>query len=258
MLWMPATTSTRLRTKWPSCASTIWASTLAGRSSSSPANNPKTFFFYNMEWRRYITGGLFNVTVPLANMYPDANGADTGVVLPGTLGNGNAVQVVVPANIASLAPTVRPGFKPAGISAGATVPQQYNSILRGQCQCDLRCWARVSSPSPPADGNLLAAITRPLRERKKLPALTISSTINSPSSGTGSPTRHPDIRRPPSGAAITCPRSSTPSAIPRTAVVHATYIIRPNLLNEVAFNYNGNRIHILPAGCLSGADWVHL
>ena len=31
-------------------------------------------------------------------------------------------------------------------------------------------------------------------------------------------------------------------------MVHATYTIRPNLLNEVAFNYDGNRIHILPQG----------
>jgi hypothetical protein len=31
-------------------------------------------------------------------------------------------------------------------------------------------------------------------------------------------------------------------------VVHATYAISPNLLNEMAFNYNGNRIHILPQG----------
>ena len=31
-----------------------------------------------------------------------------------------------------------------------------------------------------------------------------------------------------------------------SAVVHATYAINPNLLNEVAFNYNGNRINIVP------------
>lgn len=32
------------------------------------------------------------------------------------------------------------------------------------------------------------------------------------------------------------------------AVVHTAYSISPTLINEVAFNYNGNRIHILPAG----------
>ena len=31
-----------------------------------------------------------------------------------------------------------------------------------------------------------------------------------------------------------------------SAVVHTTYAINPNLLNEVAFNYNGNRINIVP------------
>jgi Carboxypeptidase regulatory-like domain len=33
-----------------------------------------------------------------------------------------------------------------------------------------------------------------------------------------------------------------------SAVVHATYVISPTLLNETAFNYNGNRIHIIPDG----------
>ena len=32
------------------------------------------------------------------------------------------------------------------------------------------------------------------------------------------------------------------------AVVHAAYIIHPNLLNEASFNYNGNRINISPKG----------
>src|SRR5215472_9794599 len=62
-------------------------------------STPKTFFFYNMEWRRYIQGGLFNVTTPLASMYPDANG---DVVLPDTLNNGNPLNIVVPSNIATL------------------------------------------------------------------------------------------------------------------------------------------------------------
>jgi hypothetical protein len=31
-----------------------------------------------------------------------------------------------------------------------------------------------------------------------------------------------------------------------SGVIHATYTISPTLLNETAFNYNGNRINILP------------
>jgi hypothetical protein len=33
-----------------------------------------------------------------------------------------------------------------------------------------------------------------------------------------------------------------------SAVIHATYSISPTLLNETAFNYNGNRINIVPNG----------
>src|SRR5271166_31562 len=33
------------------------------------SSSPKTFFFYNMEWRRYITGGLYNQTVPFTSTY---------------------------------------------------------------------------------------------------------------------------------------------------------------------------------------------
>jgi hypothetical protein len=38
------------------------------------SSTPKTFFFYNMEWRRLIQGQILNQTVPLASEYPDANG----------------------------------------------------------------------------------------------------------------------------------------------------------------------------------------
>jgi TonB dependent receptor len=36
-----------------------------------------------------------------------------------------------------------------------------------------------------------------------------------------------------------------------SAVVHATYVISPTLLNETAFNYNGNRINIIPNNLVS-------
>jgi TonB dependent receptor len=36
-----------------------------------------------------------------------------------------------------------------------------------------------------------------------------------------------------------------------SAVVHTTHTISPTLLNEVSFNYDGNRIHILPLGLVS-------
>src|SRR5208337_543407 len=35
------------------------------------------------------------------------------------------------------------------------------------------------------------------------------------------------------------------------AVVHTAYVINPNLVNEASFNYDGNRIAILPTGLVS-------
>ncbi len=50
-----------------------------------------------------------------------------------------------------------------------------------------------------------------------------------------------------SGAAPTFLPSATPLAIHRIAgVIHTTYTISPTLVNEAAFNYNGNRINIIP------------
>lgn len=37
-----------------------------------------------------------------------------------------------------------------------------------------------------------------------------------------------------------------------SAVVHTTYVISPTLLNEASFNYNGNRINIIPQGLFDG------
>ena len=36
-----------------------------------------------------------------------------------------------------------------------------------------------------------------------------------------------------------------------SGVIHTTYAISPTLLNEVAFNYNGNRINIIPQGLIA-------
>ena len=42
-----------------------------------------------------------------------------------------------------------------------------------------------------------------------------------------------------------------------SAVIHTTYVISPTLLNEASFNYNGNRIHIIPNGLVSAPPDFH-
>jgi hypothetical protein len=205
--------------------------------------NPKTFFFYNMEWRRYISGGLFNVTAPLASMYPNASG---DVVLPGTLGNGNPTQVVVPANIATIAP---------GCPAGSLVPgQPFPNNTIPACAVNANAAALLGAgifPKPTNDNTwtFIGGGKSPTTGREEIARIdhqfsdklsvfghwisdhalqtygtTMWSGDNVPTVGNtfGNPSYH--------------------------AIVHATYAIHPNLLNEVAFNYNGNRINILPNG----------
>ncbi len=41
-------------------------------------------------------------------------------------------------------------------------------------------------------------------------------------------------------------------------VIHATYSISPTLLNEIAFNYNGNRIRSQPVGHLQAAQRLNI
>ena len=42
-----------------------------------------------------------------------------------------------------------------------------------------------------------------------------------------------------------------------SGVVHTTYAISPRLLNEVAFNYNANRIAIIPQGVVDTSHRLH-
>jgi len=41
-----------------------------------------------------------------------------------------------------------------------------------------------------------------------------------------------------------------------SAVVHTAYVINPNLVNEASFNYNGNRINIIPNGLITAPGFT--
>src|SRR5499427_4456940 len=81
----------------------------------------KTFFFYNMEWRKIIQGQTLNVTVPLASEYPDANGPGTGAVIPTTFNGKNSV-ITVPKNVVGLGANCPGGVLPAGLVPGQPFP----------------------------------------------------------------------------------------------------------------------------------------
>src|SRR6267143_332370 len=76
----------------------------------------KTFFFYNMEWRKLIQGGLTNQHVPNGSFYPDS-----------TTGNSNFGSTVVTVPTAKVSSNVLfancpGGLAPAGVVQGQPFP----------------------------------------------------------------------------------------------------------------------------------------
>ncbi len=212
-------------------------------------SNPKTFFFYNMEWRRYISGGLFNTTVPLASMYPDANGAGTGVVLPGTIANGNTLDVVVPTNIASLdsgcSSAVQASLVPGKPFPGNTIPDcAVNANAKALLGAGIfptptntSTWTSISTNKQPVIAKEeIARVDHTFTDKFSV----FGHWISDQSQQTFGETMWSSDNVPTIGNTYGNPSYS--------ATVHTTYAIHPNLLNEIAFNYDGNRIHILPHG----------
>jgi len=211
------------------------------------AKSHPTFFFYNQEWRREVDGGLLNQLVPPTSAYPTAAGA----VLPTTV-NGKTVDAVVPTGIS--------GF---GANCGAAV---LATLTPG------KPFPNNTIPSCLISPNAKALLTAGGAYGGIFPAPTTSSSFfqggnNSPTTLTEEIARvdhqfnskfsifgHWISEQVAQSYGTTMWSGDNDPAISNTfgnpsysAVVHATHVISPTLLNEIAFNYNGNRIHILPS-----------
>jgi len=230
-----------------------WGFNVGGPVSFHPSQStPKTFFFYNMEWRRFIQGGLFTPTVPLASMYPNASG---DVVLPSALSNGNPLNMVVPANIASLDTSCSAAQQTALLALAGTGPFPNNTIpscavnpnaaalLGGGIfpkPTNLATWQFIGGGKQPTTGKEeIARIDHQFSDKFSV----FGHWISDQAMQTFGTTMWSGDNVPTVGNTFGNPSYS--------AVVHATYAIRPNLLNEIAFNYDGNRIAILPQNIFS-------
>jgi len=222
-----------------------WGFNVGGPVALKHTENPKTFFFYNMEWRRYVKGGLFNVNTPLASIYPDANGPGTGVALPATAANGNPIAVVAPSNIAALAAAGGCASFPA---AGSPFP---GNVIPS-CLVDPNAAALLGAgifPKPSNGWAFIGGANQPTTGKEEIVRVDHTFTdkfsvfghfIADQAVQTYGTTQWSGDNVPSIGNTFNNPSYSY--------VIHATNMIRPNLLNEIAFNYNGNRIHILPQG----------
>src|SRR5580658_1473930 len=196
----------------------------------------KTFFFYNMEWRRLIQGVVNNgQPVPLASTY-GGNFGSTVINVP------TAAQVA-PSVLAKDCPG---GVLPAGIVQGSPFPN--NTIPA--CMISPNATALLSAgifPAPTSGDQFTGAATSPTNVKEEI--VRIDHNFSSKFSVFGhfiaeqvsqgySTSQWSGANVPTVGDTFGNPSYS--------AVVHATYAISTTLLNETAFNYNGNRINIVP------------
>ncbi|GAC1703315.1 MAG: hypothetical protein NVS9B4_11100 [Candidatus Acidiferrum sp.] len=203
----------------------------------------KTFFFYNMEWRRYILGAGSNQTVPDPATYGgNFSSFGTPLTVPAT-------SRVAPSVLFANCPG---GVAPAGIVQGGTFP---GNIIPA-CMINANATALVNAGIFPSTG-----------------LVNVSNGVGTFRGGSGVPTNlreevvridhnftskfsvfgHFVAEQISQGYATAqwsgdnVPTVGDTFGNPsRSAVVHATYMINPSLVNEVAFNYNGNRINIIP------------
>ncbi len=197
-------------------------------------NRNKTFFFYNMEWRKLVQGGLVNQTVPLASQYGGQFATAVNVPQASQLSAGQL------AKFTSL------GLVPGSPFPGNKIP---STLLDPNAQALLKAGI---FPAPNNGAQFVGGNKLPTDVREEIVRIDhqfndkfwifghwvaeqISQTYGTAQwSGDNVPTVG-DVFGNPS----------------YSGVLHATYSISPTLLNETAFNYNGNRIGIVPTGVIT-------
>ena len=217
----------------------------------------KTFFFYNMEWRKLIQGQTLNQTVPQTTYY----GGDFSA-------SGYSVAQLHAPAICEVSPAIQAQFALAGqalsgCTSGApdpnlAVPFNNNkilpSLLNQNAVALLSAGGKYGGifPAPNSGDSFIGGNNLPTDVREEIVRIdeNVSSKFMifghlvadhvSQTYGTTlfSPDNVPSI-----GTSLSSPSYA--------AVIHTTYLRSPTLINEVSFNYNGNRFSLLPVGLVS-------
>jgi hypothetical protein len=197
-------------------------------------NRDKTFFFYNMEWRRYIQGGSpINQTVPLTSWYG------------GNMSGAPAIRVPT---ASQLAPSILQKFTDLGLQPGQPFPNNTipSSLLDPNAQALLKAGI---FPAPTSGSQFIKSVTAPTNFKDETTRIDHHFSdklmvfghfiaeqieqgyVNTMWSGSNVPTIGNTFKNP-----------------TYSAVARMIQTISPTLVNETAFNYNGNRINIQPTG----------
>ncbi len=211
----------------------------------------RTFFFYNMEWRPLVQGGATNQPVPGTDTYPTAAGANFSSL--GTPINVPSASQVAPSVLAGTCNGPGPGGLPAGITQG----QPFPGNVIPSCMINPNAAALVAAGIFPANNGVTSG-NNPQPEFKggansnttlREEVVRIDHNFTSKFSVFG----HYIQESVSQGFATSQWSGDNVPTVGDTfgnpsysAVVHTTYTISPTLINEVAFNYNGNRINIVP------------
>jgi hypothetical protein len=192
----------------------------------------KTFFFYNMEWRKLIQGNQITATaIPAAQFNGDFSGAA-------------AIKVPQTTNPAALA-----RFSSFGLTPGQNFPG--NRIPAGLIDPNAAAFLAAGAlpPANTADGRYSRAAPVPTNLREEIVRidhhfndklalmghLIYDSSSNNFATSLWSGDTYPTI-----GTLLTAPSYST--------VINLTHSISPTVVNEISYNFNGNKLSLTPTG----------
>jgi Carboxypeptidase regulatory-like domain len=220
-------------------------------------NRSKTFFFYNMEWRRLIQGQTLNQTVPPTAYYR----GDFS-----TSGYGLA-QLHAPA-VCQVSAPIQTQFAAAhqalsGCTNGAPDPTLEvpftnsaiaPSLLNPNAQALLTAGGKYGGifPAPNTGDSFIGGNNLPTNVQEEIVRIdhnvgekftVYGHLVAEQVSQTYGTTLFSPDNVPSIGTSFGNPAYA--------AVIHTVDVISPTLVNELAFNYNGNRVALVPLGLVT-------
>jgi len=195
----------------------------------------KTFFFFNQEWRKIRLGSTVSPnSPPQALRDGDFSGYATTIMVP------TAAEVGDPAMLAK--------FAAAGVTPGEPFPNNVIPASLIDPNATL-FWNTGAIPLPNFGSRYTGSRMVPTNVREEI--IRVDHNFSDKVAVMGHFINDAVLQQTMTTlwAGMSYPTLGTNFKNPgKSAVLHATITISPTLLNEVAYNYNGNRIWLTPVG----------
>ncbi len=209
------------------------------------AKDPKTFFFFNMEWRRLIQK---NDSTQRALTAAQRDGSGGVYDLSGLLKAGTTIHVPTVLSAAEQARwlAANPAFTPGAVIPNATIPA---SLVDPNAQAFLAT-GNFPLANAESQGNPVYKVNADQVDNYREETIRIDRQFSDKLTVMGHLIWDNGIqkRATPLWQGMTYPTVGTDAKVPSwTGVVHATYTMSPTLLMEVSYNTNGNNLNIDPS-----------